>query len=769
MPLSDLERIGRDRRHPRIVDLWFALQGLKSVVSFMQSGAHPDDEASALLAALAFGEGFAVSYACAVRGEGGQNDIGTEAAADLGMLRTAEMERAADILDMNLYWLSESPGDTILDFGFSKDGADTMARWDRDRVMRRFVEIVRTERPDILCPTFLDIPGQHGHHRAMTEAAGLVFEAAADPAFPVNLPPWTVSKLYLPAWSGAGGSYDDEVPPPPATLTVDVSGADPVTGWTWERIGQMSRACHRTQGMGRWIPTGAERDRPLHLLLSRLPGPEEAMAEGLPTLDDLGADVGAGLRETIAAFPDKPAILKSATGALSRVRDGLDTARPDLKHRLERKAEQLARVIRLAADVEVYGHTSDDWLRPGDRTELTVEARAGVAEGLDVEPVLPSDWRHVEGRIGPHSDAGSSDPYPPVHRPLAPAAPALAVRLTIGDRTSETRLPLLVSPVALPNRTVALSTDGAILNTGADGRTIDLVIDQVAPAGATIDLALPDTWTATRRGMAFTITAPADVTAGRHEIAVLVDGEPAQIVRRIVHSHVAPRARSIPASLTVRVLHAEIPPVRVGYVGGGNDRVDHWLSEIGADVHAVGDGELASLGALASYDTIVIGIFAIRHRTGLREAMPAIHDWVAAGGNLVTLYHRPWDNWDADTVPPRRLEIGQPSLRWRVTDERAAVRHLVPDHHLVTTPNRIGSDDWAGWHKERGLYFAKSWDKAYVPLVQMADPGEAPHEGALLSAQIGRGRHTHCALILHHQMEKLVPGAFRIMANLVAA
>ena len=128
MPLTDQDRIALDARHPRIVDLWFALQPLKSAVSFMQSGAHPDDETSAMLAALRFREGFAISYACAVRGEGGQNDIGTEVTEDLGVLRTAEMERAAEVLDLNLYWLSESPEDPIFDFGFSKDGDDTLAR-----------------------------------------------------------------------------------------------------------------------------------------------------------------------------------------------------------------------------------------------------------------------------------------------------------------------------------------------------------------------------------------------------------------------------------------------------------------------------------------------------------------------------------------------------------------------------------------------------------------------------------------------------------------
>ena len=45
---------------------------------------------------------------------------------------------------------------------------------------------------------------------------------------------------------------------------------------------------------------------------------------------------------------------------------------------------------------------------------------------------------------------------------------------------------------------------------------------------------------------------------------------------------------------------------------------------------------------------------------------------------------------------------------------------------------------------------------------------EQPLKGAWLVADVGKGRHIHTSLILHHQMEKLVPGAFRIMANLLA-
>lgn len=777
MPLGHTDRLARDARNPRIVRLWLALQGLKSTVGFMQTGAHPDDEHSAMLAALGFRDGHALSYACAVRGEGGQNDIGTEITRDLGVLRTAEMERAADVLDMRLYWLSETPDDSIFDFGLSKTGTETLGFWDHDRVLARFTDIVRRERPDILCPTFLDIPGQHGHHRAMTQAAFEVFDTAADPDFAESdLPPWTVSKLYLPAFSGAGGAYDDEVPPPPATLSVPVRGRDPVTGWSWENIGQRSRAFHRSQGMGRWVPESGESDRPLHLARSRVDGPDTHVAEGLPvTLADHAARIGKGavadrlvaasdaIARVIAAFPDDASVLPEAENALSLLRAAGADCPADLRHRLSLKAGQLGRVIRLASGFDIAAHVADDWLRPGQATGLTVETRGGH-QPARAAIELPDGWSRNADHIVPGLSVAPSDPYPATHDPLVPAKPRVAVQ--IGDSVSF--LPFLVPPVVLPARTARIEPAAVVLNRAAPGRRIDVALSDIAPAGAEATLDLPAGWqaAATDRGLA--VTAPDDVAPDLHDIPLMLDGEPAQAVTRIEHPHVAPRARAFPATLRVRVLDVALPDVRVGYIGGGSDRVGHWLRAIGVDCTDLTDRDLADPARLARFEGLVIGIFAMRFRAGLLPAMPAIRDWVAAGGHLLTLYHRPWDNWDPDDVPPKRLEIGQPSLRWRVTDPDAEVTTLAPDHPVLTTPNRIGAADWQGWHKERGLYFAKSWDSAYEPLLEMADPEEAPHQGALLSAEIGKGRHTHCALILHHQLENLVPGAFRLMANLIA-
>jgi hypothetical protein len=103
----------------------------------------------------------------------------------------------------------------------------------------------------------------------------------------------------------------------------------------------------------------------------------------------------------------------------------------------------------------------------------------------------------------------------------------------------------------------------------------------------------------------------------------------------------------------------------------------------------------------------------------------------------------------------------------RVTDENAAVRPVRPGDPVFRTPNRIGPDDWAGWVQERGLYFARSWDPAYHPLLETHDPGESPLEGGLLVARVGKGTYVYIGLSFFRQLPAGVPGAYRLFANLL--
>ncbi|MGB0902653.1 PIG-L family deacetylase [Halocynthiibacter sp.] len=784
------KRIRKQQMQPRISALWQALQPLRTTLSFMNSGAHPDDETSAMLAALGLRDGVHLSYVCANRGEGGQNDLGTENGATLGALRTAEMEQAAERLSMRLYWLSETPDDTISDFGFSKSGEETLRHWGDARTLKRMVDVVRRERPDILCPTFLDVPGQHGHHRAMTRIAQQIMSLSAKADYPESdLPPWQVKKLLLPAWGGGGDAYDDEVPPPMTTHVINAKGRDPVTGWSYEQIAQQSRVFHKTQGMGRWISPGDERDWPLHLLDSRVS--DQTGSEG----ETLGAGIAARLSElaalpgaepisqllrdaedccggAIAAFPEGKSVCDAAVKALGFLRlcrdECPDTLQDQILHRIDRMENSLSRVIWLASGAEASAIADQTWLTPGETADLSIETREGRTGNLTVTPQLPGGWVCDGTRIGPGPDAMPHDGYRASYDPLKPPTPALRVSFDILGTPVSVQLPINNPPVALPPRSATLVPEGAIINTATLSREIKTSLSGITPAGAVASLSPPEGWEIGVEGAGFAVAAPVDATPGLYDLPLTLDNAPARSVQRISYAHINATALTQEENLKIRVLNAEIPSVRVGYIGGGNDNVDAWLSAMGVQVEQVSDGDLQVPGALLRFDTIVIGIFALGFRTGLQDIMPELHAWMRDGGTLITLYHRPRDNWDPDSSAPAHLEIGQPSLRWRVTDKNAAVKHLAPDHPLLNTPNKITDDDWADWHKERGLYFAKSWGPEYTPLLEMSDPGETPHQGALLVGDIGDGRHIHCALILHHQMEQLTPGAFRLMANLLA-
>ncbi len=782
MPLSDPERLFAKANNPRIVCLWRALQPLRSVVSFMNTGAHPDDETSSMLAALSLRDGLSVSYACANRGEGGQNEIGLETAQDLGVLRTAEMERAADVLNLRLYWLSESPQDPVHDFGFSKSGQETLARWGHDRTLERLVDIIRIERPDIICPTFLDMPGQHGHHCAMTQIAQIAFDAAADPGF-VNSarPPWQVKKLYLPAWSGAGDAYDDDLPPPAETLRIDANGDDPISGMSWAQIGQLSRAFHRTQGMGRWVPYGASNTWPLHLARTVVDSAGNGLTDGLcATMADLAVVVAdhkvaallkkaqSACDEAIATFPDFDRVLETALRAITAIRTATDlcpaSAREDIIHRLDLKQQQLSHVIRLAAGADAQASLARDMVRPGETTQISIETRG---EKATAQLVAPHGWSGSKGSVTIGAGSAISNPYPTSYIPGVPAAPAIRLSVEIDGVATATGLPLSVPPLVVPQNTAAITPHKVLLNTRSQGRTFDVTITDIHPAGAMAELIVPVGWTAVQSANNIRVTAPAVLPTGLYELPLTVNGQKASTVKRIVYPHIAPRVRCSTACVRILAVDVALPKAKIGYFGGGSDRVGDWLNAAGMCVTALDDAAL-NVDELATFDTIVIGIFALRTRPTLRRCIALLHQWVEKGGNLVTLYHRPWDAWDPVVVPPRRLTIGKPSLRWRVTDQNAWVTHLDPQNELLNRPNVIQQSDWQGWHKERGLYFAMDWDPAYTPLLSMADPGEKPHGGALLTARIGKGRHTHTSLILHHQMDMLVPGAFRIMANLVA-
>jgi LmbE family N-acetylglucosaminyl deacetylase len=783
--LTAAERLARQKSRPLLVELHHALSRLTGVLTVMNTGAHPDDEQSGMLALLRFGYGMRVVVACSTRGEGGQNSLGPERGGALGVLRSREMEEAARTLDADVAWLGFGPDDAVHDFGFSKNGIDTLERWGRKRLLERLVRAYRRERPDIVIPTFLDVPGQHGHHRAMTQAAEDAIAMAADPnAFPEHmaegLAPWRVTKFYLPAWPGGGGTYDDEVPPPNTSLRLNADGREAATGAAFDQIGEWSRGSHATQGMGRWksVPTASW---PLHLKLGPEAG-ETTITGGLPAnLVELADFLPEAPRDllrvaqkqinaALTAYPARERIVAGLVGAADAIEAALDALKGDAAaahaHRLRRKLSEIDRALGLAAGIGGVAWAEPSVVAPGGMAELKVWLDGGDATVVPVAGKGVTVGAAVaDGAVRSHAvsvaaDAAMTTPFTEGFSSLGGNG-GLRVELSalIGGRKARWSVDLEEPLIVAPAQSVRLEPDAMILPLGKVAPFA--VTAALSGPAAAVTLDAPAGWQTT----GLTVTPPAALTAGLYTLPALLGGKPAMRVTPISYPHIGRTQYATPEMLRVLALPLDVPHGRIGYVGGGADRIGLWLGRMGLDVTLLDAADLA--GDLSGYSTIVVGIFAFGLRPDLAAATLKLHRWVEAGGHLLTLYHRPSDGWNPQVTPPRPLTIGSPSLRWRVTDPTAAVEVLAPEHKLLTGPNRIGPDDWAGWDKERGLYFAASWDPAYVPLLAMHDRNEAPLTGGLLSAPIGKGRHTHTSLVLHHQVDRLVPGAIRLLANLV--
>jgi LmbE family N-acetylglucosaminyl deacetylase len=200
--------------------------------------------------------------------------------------------------------------------------------------------------------------------------------------------------------------------------------------------------------------------------------------------------------------------------------------------------------------------------------------------------------------------------------------------------------------------------------------------------------------------------------------------------------------------------------LRIGYVMGTGDLVPEAIKGLGSSAHLLTASELAS-GDLSAWNVIVIGIRAYSARPELISAQPRLDEFVRRGGTLIVQYQT--GNF------PAPFPLSMSRMAERVVDETAPVKLLDPSHPLFNWPNVITAADFDGWVEERGHSFLDSWGAHYTPLTETADPGQDAQRGGLLVAHPGKGTYIYVAYALHRQLPELVPGAYRLLANLLSA
>lgn len=855
----------------RLVD---RIKALKVAGAILHLGSHPDDEDGGMIAFASRHLGARTVYWSATRGEGGQNRRGPERGEGLGIIRTWES------LDARSVDGGEVRYGPFYDFGFSKSGDDTLARWGRELVVAEIVRVIRMVQPQVIISRWSGGPTDgHGHHQAIGLVAREAFDAAGDPdQFPgLGLPPWRPAKLYRsvagdwqPGEDGAFGVIVDEYERA-GHLRVDTGMIDPVSGLTYQEQAHLAVNRHRSQGIG-FVPEPGPYYfyyRLEHSAVAPSAGPENSFFDGCDPLltglatgprpgdDDLRERLGrvVGLvDEASESFrPDRPseavpallaalAVLRSARREVASLPDDRVAAVDAALARKQQDFEDLiASCSRLRAECLVdrpritpgrdIAVTVRVW--NGDGKPVTVEdASLDVPPGWTVRPVDASPAGTTPTAAVPYeatyvvSIPAQEAPYPPYwlqearepYRYRWPAAsPALthphnlplvtaAIGVRCGDQLLTLRpaainrsafpggsreLPLTVlPPLALAPRSrreilpvsdqdTALELDVTVRCVEDGGADATLSID--APAGWDVQPPVVDLSFAAggeTRGVRFRVAVPANADPGGYRLGydLTSDGRPCGFELNPIRLGEAGSAGVVDENTCLAEAHLVSPAVvdvdlidatfvrtlRYGYLRGVDEQILPALARFDLDITELEDDQL-EYGDLSRFDAIVVGPNAYHSRPALRQHAARVLEYVSQGGTLVVQYQA--YGYDAPGLAPWPFTYHQPHDR--VTDPRAPVTLVDPDHPVLNFPNRIGPDDFDGWVHDRGLYFFGEWDRRYVPVLASHDAGEDPRAGGLLTTVYGRGTYVYAGLSFFRQIPAGVPGAVRLFANVL--
>lgn len=800
------------------------LDRLNTLGSLLMLGAHPDDENTGVIAYFARGRHVRTAYLSATRGEGGQNLIGTEQGALMGLIRTQELLEARRIDGGEQFFTR------AIDFGYSKAPEEAFEKWGREVLLEDMVRVIRRFRPDVIVSRFPPAPGSggHGQHTAVGHIAAEAMEAAADPArFPEHqrqgLQPWRAQRL---VWNTFNFSPAQEREEEKRTdrLRLEIGEYDPLLGKSYVEIAGESRSMHRSQSMGTNQRKGAA---PVFFAHVAGTPAEKDLFDGVDTTWSRiagGEAVGhllAHARDQYQA--ERPAaILPSLVKAYSEL-DKLDDPW------IEIKRAELLHAIRLAAGLWMDAAAQRWDATPGSELDIGLE----VINRSD----FPLRWKRTEIRgVASHDAAGSAEALPnnemaekkvvvvipkdagysqpywlrqspdgsryqvgepeligrPENPPLLEATFYLEtadgielafptpvvyrwVDRSYGERMRSLEIvpavavsftrPSLIFPEP-GSKTVAVRLRG---NEASQKGTVTLDAPtgwRVSPASATFEIA--------RRGQDLTVnfelTPPAEDAGGTLVAKVQTsDGTIDRGMQQIEYDHIPIQMVYPKASMRVERVNLKLLSKTIGYVMGAGDNIPEALEEIGAAVTLLSETDLAS-GDLSRFDAIVTGVRALNTRPDLLAARERLLDYIEQGGTLVVQYN---------TLPGfgrgRRGDVPEISpypmtpSRERVTDENAAVTFPIPDHPLLQAPNQITARDFEGWIQERGLYFMDEWDEHYDAVLASHDPGEEPQLGGLLYTRHGKGVFIFTGYAWFRQLPAGVPGAYRVFANLVSA
>jgi len=773
--------------------------------------AHPDDEWASMLTYLSRGLHADVALLTITRGQGGQNAIGPEQGAELGVIRTEELLAAGKHYGVRQFFTR------AMDTGYVKTPEQAQKIWG-GAALEDVVRVIRTFRPQVVINGWAGVHGGHGHHQESGMLVPRAIRAAADPKiFPEQIAEG------LPAWKVALDLRPARDPNIAGALPLPINDVSPLWGKSYVDMGMEGHALHRSQGTPSFFGNPFFR-RPVSLVredekgdpagtfdIRLLTNSLESLAEISPYLSRTDSDLERARKQVLELNRSGAARnLADAAMVIAEFRNRVSGQDTQFLWELDRVSEK----INLALDEDI----ALPMIVEADRHELVADESFSVEVSFLGKPavpvkftvdasslLVPKGWNvaidktaadkgegdrnykfkvEIPARATPPSSPGDVIlPYP---TPLVRIAPKIqidgysfAVPRTVESMKATTTgidtYPLELVPA------LTLTPDPSQIMVPAERASQPLTLltrvryHGTKPAKVSFGLDAPAGWQfepvapldfsgAGDQLLRFTLTPPSNAAPGAYPLHPFAQLDGQKFTTSLEPIPSEPMRDWIqPADVAVHVLNLAVPAhLRVGYIAASNDPIPDTLRQIGIQVDLLDDVALA-FEDLSRYDAIVVGIRAYDLRPDLMRSNRRLLDYVQQGGSLVVQYQR-----DPQWVAAMPYAATMPGQTSRVTDANSPVHFLAPDIPLLNSPNKITLADFEGWDQERGLYFLGTFDSRYQPVLGLTDPGEPETKGSLVCARYGKGVYIYAALSFFRELPAGVPGAYRLFVNLLS-
>jgi len=794
------------------------LRCLNETGTVLYIAAHPDDENTQLITYFSRGRNLRTAYLSLTRGDGGQNLLGPEFGDSLGVARTQELLAARKIDGGEQYFTRAR------DFGYSKDYLQTLNKWNHEEVLADIVRVIRTVRPDIIITRFSPEPsGTHGHHTASAYLANEAFSLSGDPSkFPEQLQtlsPWQARRLFINT-----GLRNNESNKDSSLIALDAAGKDSDTGESFGSLAARSRAMHKTQGFGGF---SANNFNSRHLEYFKLLKGDKAEHDLFDNIDCTWSRVqGAeglttAINQIIAAYDPKHTELSVPKLLDVRARLLALEKSPLTENKLTLLDEIITRCLGLKLNVE----TPSSQVIPGEtlRLSYSVSLKTNLQAvtwlsvyypSLDKKETINQNLSQAKpaelntfAKIP--TGAALSQPYwlesvsaggmfhvnneHLIGKPINPPSLPIDCEFEIGGQKihvltephetkiasnqTKTQAPvIIVAPVSLSFATQTLLVEPS------KEKSVEVDIEATRDnVSGELSLSLPRDWVISPKNLSFslikkqdhtkvtfTVKAPSVTSIATLTATALVNGVSYNRGRTSIHySHIPEQILLPVTAIKALSIDLKIKGKTIGYLPGAGDTVSQCLEQMGYTVTQL-NSELLTSDKLKTFDTIVIGVRAFNTRNDLDKVIPLLWDYIKAGGTVIDQYNTP-NSLKVDQFAPYTLSLSRDLPKYRVTNENGPVIILNPHSPALTYPNQIIADDFKNWVQERGLNFASSWDENHFEaVIACSDVNEPPLKSGLLIAHYGKGVFVYTGLSFFRQLPAGTPGAYRLMANLIA-